>query len=91
MKAIAVRPGTPGSVHLGELPEPMLAEVPDEQGVLARVLAVGVDATDREHESLCRVDCVGARVKNLSPGDHVVFMVRRPGTSLGDHLLERVR
>jgi len=42
MKAIAVRPGTPGSVHLGELPEPMLAEVPDEQGVLARVLAVGV-------------------------------------------------
>lgn len=48
MKAIAVRPGTPGSVHLAELPMPQLDDVPNGRGVLVRVLKVGVDATDRE-------------------------------------------
>jgi threonine dehydrogenase-like Zn-dependent dehydrogenase len=48
MKAIAVRPGTPNSVHLAELPRPALADIPDGRGVLVRVLRVGVDATDRE-------------------------------------------
>jgi glucose 1-dehydrogenase len=48
MKAIAVRPGHPDSVHLAELPMPALAEIPDGRGVLVRVLRVGVDATDRE-------------------------------------------
>jgi glucose 1-dehydrogenase len=48
MKAIAVRPGTPNSVHLAELPKPSVSDVPHERGVLVRVLKVGVDATDRE-------------------------------------------
>lgn len=48
MKAIAVRPGTPNSVHLAELSRPSLADIPDGRGVLVRVLRVGVDATDRE-------------------------------------------
>ena len=48
MKAIAVRPGHSGSVHLARLDDPTLDEILDGQGVLARVLAVGVDATDRE-------------------------------------------
>jgi len=48
MKAIAVYPGKRGSVHLGQLDEPCLDEFPDGQGVLAEILAVGVDATDRE-------------------------------------------
>ena len=48
MKAIAVTPGTPNSVHLNELPIPSLDEIPDGRGVLVRVLKVGVDATDRE-------------------------------------------
>lgn len=48
MKAIAVRPGVAGSIHLAELPPPSLADVADGHGVLARVVAVGVDATDRE-------------------------------------------
>lgn len=48
MKAIAVRPGTPASVHLAELPEPAVNDIPDGRGVLVKVLKVGVDATDRE-------------------------------------------
>jgi len=34
MKAIAVRPGTPNSVHLAELPKPAVSDVPDGRGVL---------------------------------------------------------
>ncbi len=48
MKAVAVRPGTPDSVHLAELPKPKVDDVPNGRGVLVRVLKVGVDATDRE-------------------------------------------
>ncbi len=48
MKAIAVRPGTPNSVHLAELAKPTLGDVPNGRGVMVRVLKVGVDATDRE-------------------------------------------
>jgi glucose 1-dehydrogenase len=48
MKAIAVRPGMPNSVHLAELPKPALEEVPNGCGVLVKVLRVGVDGTDRE-------------------------------------------
>ncbi|HET6884482.1 MAG TPA: glucose 1-dehydrogenase [Pirellulales bacterium] len=48
MKAIAVRPGTPNSVHLADLPKPKLADIPGERGVLVKVLKVGVDATDKE-------------------------------------------
>ncbi|HUG93673.1 MAG TPA: glucose 1-dehydrogenase [Planctomycetaceae bacterium] len=48
MKAIAVRPGTPHSIHLAELPRPRVTDVPDGRGVLVKVLKVGVDATDRE-------------------------------------------
>jgi len=48
MKAIAVRPGTPNSVHLAELAKPNVSDVPQGRGVLVKVLKVGVDATDRE-------------------------------------------
>ena len=48
MKAIAVLPGTPGSMHLREVPRPDLSDVPGGRGVLVRVLAVGVDGTDKE-------------------------------------------
>lgn len=105
MKAIAVYPGKPGSIHLADVPEPTLADVPEGRGVLARMLQVGVDATDREinageygaapdgsevlvlgHESFARVEAVGAGVRDLRPGDYVVFMVRRPGDSLYDRI-----
>ena len=48
MKAVAVTPGTPNSVHLREIPRPTLDEVAGGNGVLVKVLKVGVDATDRE-------------------------------------------
>lgn len=53
MKAVAVSPGTPNSVHLERIAKPSLDQIPDGQGVLVKVLKVGVDATDREiNESL---------------------------------------
>ena len=56
MKAVAVLPGKPNSVHLQEIPVPTLADqpqphvcrVPEGRGVLVKVLQIGVDATDRE-------------------------------------------
>lgn len=48
MKAVAVTPGTPNSVHLQEIAEPKLDQIPDGKGVLVKTLKVGVDATDRE-------------------------------------------
>ena len=48
MKAIAVRPGRAGSLHLAELPKPSVDDVPDGRGVLVKVLRVGVDGTDKE-------------------------------------------
>jgi glucose 1-dehydrogenase len=48
MKAVAVTPGVPNSVHLAELPKPRVEDMPQGRGVLVRVLKVGVDATDRE-------------------------------------------
>jgi threonine dehydrogenase-like Zn-dependent dehydrogenase len=48
MKAIAVIPGHPNSVHLASLAKPSLAEVPGGRGVLVKVLRVGVDGTDKE-------------------------------------------
>src|SRR5712691_7801891 len=48
MKAIAVHPGRPNSIHLREIPEPKVADVPDGRGVKVKVLRVGVDGTDKE-------------------------------------------
>ena len=48
MKAIAVFPGQPNSMHLTELPQPSLDEVPGGRGVLVKLLRCGVDGTDKE-------------------------------------------
>jgi glucose 1-dehydrogenase len=48
MKAIAVIPGRPDSIHLREAPCPGIDDVPGGKGVLVRVLRVGVDGTDKE-------------------------------------------
>ena len=48
MKAIAVFPGKPDSIHLAELPKPSVDEIAGGRGVLVRVLRVGVDGTDKE-------------------------------------------
>jgi threonine dehydrogenase-like Zn-dependent dehydrogenase len=56
MKAVAVLPGKPSSVHLRDVvvpdladqPHPHVCEIPEGRGVLVKVLQIGVDATDRE-------------------------------------------
>jgi threonine dehydrogenase-like Zn-dependent dehydrogenase len=56
MKAVAVRPGQPNTVHLRDIPPPRLTDqphphvcrIPEGRGVLVRTLQIGVDATDRE-------------------------------------------
>jgi threonine dehydrogenase-like Zn-dependent dehydrogenase len=48
MKAVAVLPRQPNSIHLADLPRPSLDEVPGGRGVLVKILRVGVDGTDKE-------------------------------------------
>jgi glucose 1-dehydrogenase len=48
MKALAVFPGRPNTLHLEELEKPSLDSIPNGRGVLVRVLRVGVDGTDKE-------------------------------------------
>ena len=48
MKAVAVTPGKPNSVHITDAPMPNVDDVPNGRGVLVKVLKIGVDATDRE-------------------------------------------
>jgi glucose 1-dehydrogenase len=48
MKAVAVFPGTPNSMHLAQLAKPSVTDIPEGRGVLVKVLRVGVDGTDKE-------------------------------------------
>ena len=48
MKAIAVYPGKPHSMHLEDVPMANITAIPNGQGVLVKVLRVGVDGTDKE-------------------------------------------
>ena len=48
MKGIAVVPGKPDSVHLADLPEPSMDNIPSERGVLVEAVRVGLDGTDAE-------------------------------------------
>lgn len=66
MKAVAVTPGTPHSVHLREVAQPSLDKVPGGLGVQVKVLKVGVDATDREIND--------ALYGNAPPGDDYLVL-----------------
>ena len=48
LKAVAVIPGKPNSMHLRTVPKPTVDEIPGGRGVLVKVLRVGVDGTDKE-------------------------------------------
>jgi threonine dehydrogenase-like Zn-dependent dehydrogenase len=48
IKAIAVIPGKPNTIHLREVPKPVVSDVPNGRGVLVKILRVGVDGTDKE-------------------------------------------
>src|SRR5919206_234040 len=66
MKAIAVYPGMPHSMHLEEVPMPAVDDVPDGRGVLVKVLRVGVDGTDKEINA--------AEYGNAPPGDDFLII-----------------
>ncbi len=48
IKAIAVIPGRPNTIHLREVQKPDVSDVPNGRGVLVKILRVGVDGTDKE-------------------------------------------
>src|SRR5215467_12591390 len=48
MRAVAVYPGKPNSVHLASMTKPSAEDVAGGRGVLVKVLRVGVDGTDKE-------------------------------------------
>lgn len=66
MKAIAVIPGKPHSVHLRDISRPDINSIPDGKGVRVKVLKVGVDATDREIND--------ALYGNSPPGDDYLVL-----------------
>src|SRR5271166_4652716 len=100
MKAVAVLPGKPNSVHLREIPVPKLCDqphphvcrIPEGRAVLVKVLQIGVDATDREINEALYGNAptggehlvIGHEVTEVRPGDFVSCTVRRPGGSLFD-------
>jgi glucose 1-dehydrogenase len=92
MRAVTVIPGRPGTLQLGDVPEPPAAD----GEVLVGTLAIGICGTDAEiargdygwpppgrerlivgHESLGRV-LEAPPASGLSAGDLVVGIVRRP-------------
>src|SRR5882757_117118 len=91
MKAVAVLPGKPRTVHLREIAAPKLADqphphvvtIPKGRAVLVQTLQVGVDATDREINE--------ALYGNAPPGgDHLVIGHESFGRVLevGDAVIE---
>jgi threonine dehydrogenase-like Zn-dependent dehydrogenase len=93
MKAVAVVPGTPDSIHLRDVPVPSHLDLPD--GVLVRVLRVGVDGTDKEINA--------AEYGAAPPGDDHLILGHESfgivtavapdvtGIRVGDHVVASVR
>lgn len=48
MKAVAIIPRKPNSIHLREVPKPSVGDIEGGRGVLVKVLQVGVDGPDKE-------------------------------------------
>jgi threonine dehydrogenase-like Zn-dependent dehydrogenase len=93
VKAIVVKPGVKGSIHMRDMPDPKLK--PDQ--VAVKMIRAGLCRTDEEighglfgrapagdeylilgHENFGVVEEVGRRVKGFKTGDLVVATVRRP-------------
>lgn len=82
MKAVAVTPGTPNSVHLRDIPEPTLDQIADGKGVKVRVLKVGVDATDRE---------INEALYGNAPGDDEYLVIGHESFGIVEEVGENVK
>jgi threonine dehydrogenase-like Zn-dependent dehydrogenase len=95
MKAIAVFPKKPNSLHLADLPMPSVNDVPNGRGVLVRVLCVGVDGTDKEiNEALYGGAPPGSDFLTLgheSFGQVVQVGTNVRGLAPGDYVVATVR
>ncbi len=93
MKAIVVKPGVEGSIHMRDMPDPKLKA----DQVAVKMIRAGLCRTDAEighglfgqapagdeylilgHENFGVVEEVGRKVKGFKTGDLVVATVRRP-------------
>jgi threonine dehydrogenase-like Zn-dependent dehydrogenase len=93
MRAIVVKPGLEDSIHMRDMPDPVMK--PDQ--VAVKMIRVGLCGTDAEineglygeapagdeflilgHENFGVVEDVGRKVRGFKPGDFVVATVRRP-------------
>src|SRR5262244_3021190 len=95
MKAIAVLPGRPNTIHLREVPKPRISDVPNGRGVLVKILRVGVDGTDKEINA--------AEYGAAPPGDDYLILGHEsfgrvevvgpnvPGLKPGDYVAATVR
>jgi glucose 1-dehydrogenase len=95
MKAIAVYPGKAETAHLAEVAEPRVDDVPDGQGVLVRVIRVGLDGTDKEIDA--------GEYGAAPPGEDILIVGHESfgvieevgpavtGLSPGDYVVARVR
>jgi hypothetical protein len=81
MKAIAVHPGKPNSIHLRDIPEPKVSDVADGRGVLVRVIRVGVDGTDKE---------INAADYGAAPDGHHFLVIGHEGFGRVEAVGERV-
>ena len=95
MKAVAAHPGTKHSLHLAELPEPALDEIPGGRGVLVRILSLGLDGTDREIDA-AEYGASPPGADFLVLGHESLGVVERVGTAVtelqpGDHVVAMVR
>ena len=95
MKAVGVFPGQPNTAHMSELPMPALEEIPDGQGVLVKVLKVGLCGTDREIFN-AEYGAAPSGYDFLVPGHENFGVVDRVGPNVtrlkpGDYVVALVR
>ena len=95
MKAIAVIPGTADSIHLRDVPQPHLNQIPNERGVIVRVISVGVDGTDKEINA-AEYGKAPAGDEYLITGHESFGIVESVGKNVtevkpGDHVVAMVR
>ena len=95
MRAVAITPGIANSLHTVDLPTPRLEDVPGGQGVMVKLLRVGLDGTDREILD-AEYGAAPPGYDFLVPGHESLGVVQQVGPSVsglavGDYVVALVR